>query len=63
VIALHATKGPCGHLIMPDGGNSSVGLVQLNIGWCTPGVHVPKVTGGNRTQRDAGFTLGTAVRA
>jgi len=28
-----------------------------------PGVHAPEETGGNRRQRDAGFTLRTAVRA
>ena len=38
-------------------------LAQLDNGWCTPGVHAPEETGGNRTQRDTGFTLGTVVSA
>jgi len=42
---------------------SKLELAQLNIGWCTPGVHGPGVTGGNRRQRDAGFTLRTVVHA
>lgn len=40
-----------------------VGAGSTSYGWCTPGVHGPEVTGGNRRQRDAGFTLRTAVRA
>src|SRR5690606_1550166 len=35
----------------------------LNIGWCTPGAHAPERTGGNRRQRDTGFTLTTLVHA
>jgi hypothetical protein len=38
-------------------------LAQPNNGWCTPGVHAPEETGANRSQRDTGFTLRTAVSA
>jgi hypothetical protein len=41
----------------------AVQLVQLKNGWCTPGVHASEVTGGNRRQRDTGFTLTTVVHA
>lgn len=41
----------------------AVKLVQLKNGWCTPGVHAPEVTGGNRRQRDTGFTLTPVVHA
>ena len=36
---------------------------QLNTGWCTPGVHAPEVTGGNRRQRNTAFTLTIVVHA
>lgn len=38
-------------------------LGQRKIGWCTPGVHAPEEKGDNRRQRDAAFTLRTAVPA
>lgn len=42
---------------------SGSGPDQLNTGWCTPGVHGLEISGANRTQRESGFTLRTAVLA
>lgn len=57
---LLSAPDPCAHglrFAVPVGAGST------GYGWRTPGVHGPEITGGNGSQRDAGFTLRTAVRA